>query len=261
MNEPSGKAGVDPAVLGGLLLTVGGILQGAGASSGRVRITLARMASAYGFESRIAITPRSVVLALQSSDGRTVFNGTGGTDQQGLDFEKVSGISELSWAVAGDSRPLDQLREALDALNQARPYPRPVVLAGAGCAGAAFCFTFGGGAVEMGICFIATVCGLYARQQMHRCRFNQYLCVYGGSAVASIVAGAFLKSALDVKPEIAFATSVLFLVPGVPLINAFTDLLDGNTLNGMVRSVHAVVVSVAIAFGILTALLIYRLPL
>lgn len=37
-----------------------------------------------------------------------------------------------------------------------------------------------------------------------------------------------------IVPRHAFSTSVLFLIPGVPMIHAISDLLDGNTYLSMV---------------------------
>jgi uncharacterized membrane protein YjjP (DUF1212 family) len=59
--------------------------------------------------------------------------------------------------------------------------------------------------------------------------------------------------------EHAFATSVLFLIPGVPLINSFSDLIDGNLQNGIVRGLNGLIISFVIALGLLTTVLIYQI--
>ena len=80
-----------------------------------------------------------------------------------------------------------------------------------------------------------------------------------GSFVASLFAGTFVIAGLNINFEHAFATSVLFLIPGVPLINFITDLIDGNILNGLVRGISALMFALAIALGLLTVMLIYNL--
>jgi uncharacterized membrane protein YjjP (DUF1212 family) len=59
--------------------------------------------------------------------------------------------------------------------------------------------------------------------------------------------------------EHSLAASILFLIPGVPLINAFTDIIDGNILNGVVRGINAFVILFMVALGLLSATLIYRI--
>jgi uncharacterized membrane protein YjjP (DUF1212 family) len=138
-------------------------------------------------------------------------------------------------------------------------YPRLIVLLFVSLAGAGFCFSFGGRLPEMVITFGATFCGLFVRQEALKKKFNPYLCVFISSLVASLFAGIFVKSGLNINFEHAFATSVLFLIPGVPLINCFTDLIDGNILNGLVRGINALMFALAIALGLLTAMLIFNL--
>ena len=52
---------------------------------------------------------------------------------------------------------------------------------------------------------------------------------------------------------------LLFLVPGVPLINAVSDLVDGNFLTGIARFAHGSLISFCIALGLLTAIVTYKL--
>ena len=49
--------------------------------------------------------------------------------------------------------------------------------------------------------------------------------------MASLCASAALR--FDCTAETALATSVLFLVPGVPLINGVIDIVEGHVLIGL----------------------------
>lgn len=60
-------------------------------------------------------------------------------------------------------------------------------------------------------------------------------------------------------PETALGTSVLFLIPGVPLINSIFDLLEGHVLVGISRAVNALILIVCIALGLSVTLLILGL--
>jgi uncharacterized membrane protein YjjP (DUF1212 family) len=57
----------------------------------------------------------------------------------------------------------------------------------------------------------------------------------------------------------ALAACVLYLVPGVPLLNGTADLLTGYYLNGMVRLVMSTVVFVGASIGLLAALSLWGL--
>jgi uncharacterized membrane protein YjjP (DUF1212 family) len=100
------------------------------------------------------------------------------------------------------------------------------------------------------------VTGLFVRQEALKVKFNPYVCVYFAAFSASFMAGMAEHFQIGADPEKAFATSVLFLVPGVPLINSVTDMMDGNIQNGMVRAMNGLMISFAIAMGIFSVKMI-----
>jgi uncharacterized membrane protein YjjP (DUF1212 family) len=109
------------------------------------------------------------------------------------------------------------------------------------------------------ITFGATFCGLFGKQQLAKSNVNPYFCTYVAAAIASLVTAFFHITGLITFPVNAFSTCVLFLVPGVLLINSFTDLMDGNTINGVVRGVNALIHVLAIALGLLTTIVCLNL--
>ena len=50
-------------------------------------------------------------------------------------------------------------------------------------------------------------------------------------------------------PDIAIGASVLYLIPGVPLINGIIDIIEGHVLAGTARLINALLLIVCIAFG------------
>lgn len=245
--------------LGGILLEIGVNLLSSGASCARIRITIKRLAASFNHTAHISIAPKSVSLTLNNETDVAVFNGMRSIAAQGVNFKTISGISRLSWDALENKYSIQQVRNELNRLTALPHYPRLVILFFVSLAGSGFCFSFGGKLPEMVIAFGATFCGLFVRQEAVKRKFNPFICVYIGALVASSFAGAFVKAGLHINFEHAFATSVLFLIPGVPLINCFTDLIDGNTLNGVVRGMNALMFALAIALGLLTTMFIYNL--
>lgn len=74
--------------------------------------------------------------------------------------------------------------------------------------------------------------------------------------VASMIASMATCHHWGGTPEVALASSVLFLVPGVQLINAVMDLLDGHILNGVQRGIQAGMLIICIALGLTLTMLI-----
>jgi uncharacterized membrane protein YjjP (DUF1212 family) len=248
----------EPKDLGALLLDIGVSLLKSGSSCSGIRITMTKFASAYQYVPHVTIGPKSISLTLNDENDITIFNGTQSTPAQGVNFKIISAISRLGWSVAEKKLSVPELKDQLKKLHALRHYPRIITLCFVSLAGASFCYTFGGNTVEMIITFGATFCGLFVRQQLAKYHFNPYICTYLAALAASLFTGAFHQAGLTITLEHAFSTCVLFLVPGVPLINSFTDLIDGNILNGIVKGVNALIHALAIAFGLLTTMLIYN---
>jgi len=242
-----------------MLLDVGTLLMSNGASTGRVRTTVNRIADALGYDVELLITSRSLMLTVTEENGSDYTSSVRRTPPHGVNFRLVSGISRMSWRIIEDKLSLEQINEEISRLTSLPHYPRLVVLSLVALAGASFCRLFGGEGWELVVTFVASFFGLFIRQEAIKKRFNPYLAIAFASFAASMVAGLSVKLGIGDSPEHALATSVLFLIPGVPLINSLTDLIDGNTLNGIVRGINGFIMAFAIALGLMCAMQIYGL--
>ena len=249
---------VDARIFGPLLLDIGIALLTAGASSRRVRITMVRIAAAYEYELHVDIAPKSISLTLHGSNAQEAFTGTRSTAGVGVNFKIISGISRLSWTITEKKWSINEIRNELNRLLSLPGYPKLVVLLVVGIAGAAFCYTFGGDTFEMLITFGATFCGLLVKQYLARKSVNPYFCTYLSALMAALLIGAVYKAGTGLQLEHAFTTSVLFLIPGVPMINSFTDLIEGEILNGIERGFNVLIHALAIALALSTVMVIYN---
>lgn len=240
-----------------MLLDVGTLLMSNGASTGRVRTTVNRIAEALGYDVELLITSRSLMLTVTEENGSDYTSSVRRTPPHGVNFRVVSGISRMSWRIIEDKLNVEQINNEIRRLTSLPHYPRFVVLSLVALAGTSFCRLFGGEGWELVVTFVASFFGLFIRQEALKKRFNPYLAIVFASFAASMIAGLSVKLGIGDTPEHALATSVLFLIPGVPLINSLTDIIDGNTLNGIVRGVNGFVMAFAIAMGLMLAMQIY----
>jgi uncharacterized membrane protein YjjP (DUF1212 family) len=153
---------------------------------------------------------------------------------------------------------LSEAGKELENLAQLPEYNRYIVLIMVGLAGTSFCYTFGGNAIEMGITFLATVAGLFFKQELLRKKFNPYLVTYCSAVLAALIIGIGWKAGIESRLDHAFATCILFLIPGVPLINAIIDIIDGYILNGLDRGINAIIHAFAIASGLATIIYLFQ---
>lgn len=240
----------DSQLVGNILLEIGAALMSSGASTNRIRVTMERIARGLGYGIDLLITQRALMLTINEKDQQHFFSRLKRISPHGVNYRIVSGISHLSWKVMEENWTVAQINAELLRLKSLPHYPRLVILGCVGLAGAAFCRIFGGGPIEMSVAFAATVIGLFVRQEATRLKFNPYLCVFFAAFAASFIAGLAEQFQIGADPDKAFATSVLFLVPGVPLINSVSDLMDGNIQNGIVRAMNGLMIAFSIAMGL-----------
>ena len=237
---------------GSILLDVGAALMSSGASTHRTRLTLERLASGLGIKIELLITQRALMVTVIDKDQEHFFSRLKRTSPHRVNFKIVSGISRMSWRVLDGGWTLEQVSVELRRLKKLPNYPQWLELTAVGLAGSAFCHIFGGGIIEMAVAFTATFAGLFIRHLSIRKKFNPYVSVYFAALTASLIAGLAEYFNLGNEPDAAFSTAVLFLVPGVPLINSVTDMMDGNIQNGIVRMVNGLIIALAIALGVLS---------
>lgn len=242
-----------------LLLEIGALLMSSGANSSRIRITITRIANSYGYNAELLITHRALMLTLFDEGKDYFFSRLKRTSPHGANFKMVSGISRMSWKIVEEKWDLNQIQQELERLKSLPHYSRLTTLLMVGLAGASFCRLFGGSYIDMLIAFSATVAGLFIRQEAVKKAFNPYLAIFFAALSSSVIAGATVKLQLGTHPDFAFATSVLYLIPGIPLINSLSDLLDGNLMNGIVRGMNGLIIALSIAAGLLCAILMYNI--
>lgn len=242
-----------------LLLDIGSALMSSGANTKRMQTTIKRISGRFGYNSELMVTHRSILLTLNDIETDQFFSSGKFSPPHGVNFKMISGISRMSWSVVDESWEIERIKEEFNRLTALPHYPRWLILVLVSLAGSAFCRLFEGSYIEMAVAFTATFAGLFIRQEATKLNFNPFLCIFFASLVSSLIAGLFVKLNIGSNPEAALSTSVLYLIPGVPLINSFSDMIDGNILNGTVRGVFGIMISFSIALGLLIAIMIYQI--
>lgn len=248
-----------PQQLGPVILDMGIMMLKSGASSHRISIVMSRVTAAYGCVAHMDIQPKSFALTLEMESEGTAFHGMRRTQDYGVNFTVLSGISTLSFELGEKQLTPQALRDELDRMSSIPHYPRWLILVMVAMAGAGFCYTFGGNMMEMGIAFVATFSGLFTKQEMVKRSFNHYVCTFVSALVAALTIAVFYRLGFDLPMQHAYATCVLFLIPGVHLINFFIDLVAGNILYGIERGVNALIHTFAIALGLAMAITLHQL--
>lgn len=231
-------------------------LMGTGVHTSRVIRNTKRIGEAFGLDVKLSVFHRNIILTIIDNETNEACNEVIDIAVHPISFEHNSELSALSWEAVDNHLSLEELNDTYKKIISAPRIPSLFVLLLVGFANASFCKLFGGDWISMGIVFSATITGFYLKQQMQMKKINHYIVFIVSAFVASLCASTALI--FDTTSEIAMATSVLYLVPGVPLINGVIDVVEGYVLTGFARLTEAFLLIVSIAIGLSFTLLMVK---
>ncbi len=237
-----------------LSLWAGQLLLQHGAESERVEETVHRLGTALGCDwMDILVSPNAIIATTVSGDEfRTKTRRVVGFR---VDLTMVSAVNRLSRRVETGELDRLQVRSELRRISDLSPhYNRWAVVLMVGLACAAFSRLFEGDWVVFVVTLIAASSAMFFRQELHRRHFNPLLITIATAFVAGILASTATIFNLTPLSTVALPSSVLLLVPGVPLINAAEDIIKGHLVTGIVRGINGLLISLGIALGLLLAM-------
>jgi uncharacterized membrane protein YjjP (DUF1212 family) len=191
--------------------------------------------------------------------------------ESGVNMGRLAAVERLSRELVVASEGIDarSVHARLDAIEGAPPYyPRwlTVVMLGAACA--AFCGAMGAGALPMAGAYVGAAMGHVVRLRLLRKHTHVVslvtICTFTSSLVAFGVVwggdhfGSAVPPALEVASGKAVLASVLYLVPGVPLVTSLLDIIHFDLTAGVTRAAFASLVIACMGVGMLIFLSVIR---
>jgi uncharacterized membrane protein YjjP (DUF1212 family) len=241
------------------LLKISSMLMTSGANTNRILLILNKFASLMNTDAQVFINHKAFIISLTNINTGERTTQVRRLPHNVVNFDIISALSRAGLKAEKEKWDFEKIKQEIIRIQNLRRYPRIVTLTMVSLAGAGFCNIFNGDYISLAVVFVATFLGLYVKQTIEKSGFNPYLCAFTGALVSSMTAGSILHFIPGVDPNIAIATSVLFLIPGVPLINAFTDMSDGYIITGFVRFVNALLFVLAIAFALFIVMYIFKI--
>lgn len=225
-------------------------LWGCGATCERTEKNVGRIAASYGYEVELTILPRHITVAV-SAPGHTephIF--TRRICPCGINFSLNASLSALSWEIADHClSPEESIGRFRGIIS--RGYTDGVrVLFLTSLANASFCRLFGGDAIAMALVFVATACGYFVKQRMLRAGVDNRIVFFICAFISSAICAGGSIFGWGTTPDIALATSALYLIPGVPYINSASDLIARRYLCSFSRFMDALVLTGALSAGL-----------
>lgn len=231
-------------------LAVGVQVHRAGGYTARTDASMKRVALALGADKADpAITATLVGLTVTKNEwSRTAFRSA---VNAAVNFSELTELSRL--AKDADGKTPAQVRAELDQItaNSSR-YGLPVVIPAVGVGSLGLAALYGADFPGMLIAGLAGAVGASLRSWLMKRHLKPFvfslLCAFVSVVIVLLLRG------VTATPDAALAACILYLVPGVPLLNGTADLLTGYYLNGLVRLTMSTVIFVGASIGLLAAL-------
>jgi uncharacterized membrane protein YjjP (DUF1212 family) len=250
LNDKNLIEAVDIALLAGRLM-----LQ-YGAETDKVEQVIQNLGNSLGADKLISvITHNSIILTVLSGDEfRTKIVKV---IRQGVNYDVVASVGRLGHVAKNEGLSALEVKKRLEEIDsKERNYGSWLTFSTAALACSAFCMLFGGSLSMIFFVFLAAFAGMMVRHYLIGAQFNGLLIPMISAFVATIVASISIFFITD--PKLVFASSILFLIPGVQLINAAEDILKGHLVVGATRGFMGILISLSIAFGITFGLIFVR---
>lgn len=235
------------------------LLLGCGATCIRIEKNTKRMADAFGLGFDISIMPTHVYVSVWENETAYREVAVRKTASCGISFNLNAKLSRLSWEVADRHLDFSSTVGCFDRIRETRPTDWKEVLVLTSIANASFCRLFGGDVPAMLIVFITTLVGYRLKQIMLADKRDVRLTFVCASFFSASLSACGHVFDIGTTPEIALGTSVLYLIPGVPYINAVSDLIYKHYLCAFNRFIDAAVLTACLSVGLCAGMLILGL--
>ena len=224
-----------------LSLDIGREIIKSGGEIHRAKDTIYRINKAYGNNVAVFALP-SIILA--QGCGRMEIRQI---EREVTDLTELERLNALSRKLC--SKPLEEIQITKNSLYS-KVFQIPAVFV----ATFSFCLFFGGGIVDA---ILSGIIGIIITL-LNISYSDKSLPLFSTNLIESFVAGCLahlpVLFGLSVMPDKIIIGTIMVLVPGLTIVSAMRDLMNGNLVAGFIELINSVMSALSIALGIAGAL-------
>jgi len=231
------------------ILDMGELLLTSGAEVFRVEDTLGRVCAAYGFRNiNVFGITSSIVLTVEGPDGR-IFTQTRRIISRDTNLQRVALVNNLSRKLCREPVALGAFREQLADIRAAKTYSLPLQALCYSVISASFAVFFGGSAMDGAAAALSGLAVFASQQVLCRMRINNLLQNLLASALTALVVVFLVQIGIGHSPTKITIGNIMLLIPGIAFTTSLRDIINGDTLSGLLGISEAVIKAIAIAIG------------
>lgn len=232
-------------------LGIGRVLMQCGARGDVVRTGCALAARGLGAE-RIEIRAGYAAIDITVHQDDTSLSRMAGIGAIGVNHRLDQAVRRLA-RNSGDMTPATILMELARLERETQRHPPWLVAVAVGLACAAFGMLIGTDWLAFPAVTVAAAGGQYVRHMLFHRAVNAFIIAVVVSFVAASIGAAGAAAIGSTTAYTAMIASILLLVPGVPALNAQSDIIEGDPALGSARAVSVAMVLIFVVAGVVIA--------
>ncbi len=233
-----------------LILDIGTFLLASGAHCGRLNSNIGRLASTWGFTVDMNPTFKGLFVTVKDiANPHNTVTCYRSSPAHDVHLAVLTDVSHLSWKVQDDHLTIGETEREFECIK-AKPNYKSIQIAfavGLSCAGLCL-FAFGDWTNAL-VTFVAAFIGFMVKVLVSKKKFNSMIAFSIAAFVTTVITALGSLYNIGEHPEAAMATAVLYLIPGVPLINCVIDLIEGYLSSAINRALFGGFILLSIAAG------------
>lgn len=243
-----------PDALISCILDMGELLLTNGAEVLRVEDTISRLCAAYGF-SRINVfsITSSIVITVHNADNQ-IFTQTRRIQKHDTNLQKIALANALSRQLCASPVSVDVFQNRIAEIHSSSSCPMLMQCACYAVISAVFSVFFGGSIMDGFTASISGVIMYFTLQFMQKLRMNSILQSMLVSAVTAFAVLLLVEVGIGHNPEKITIGNIMLLIPGIAFTTSLRDIINGDTISGLIGISEAIIKAIAIAIGFATVL-------
>src|SRR5574344_728979 len=245
-----------------IALGAGSLVLENGGESYRAEETVVHVATALGaMKADAFVTPTVVIFSYLDQEGHH-YSSMHRVMKRGTNLRKIAQVNDLSRRLEQRDKQSNpkMIETILSRISSSPDYPLWLIIVMAAASSASFTLMFGGNAIDAACAFLI---GLLLRFVL--CMFER---IPGGlnNFISSLLSGALVSVAADLLGltplHVATATvmigTLMQVVPGLALVNAIRDIINGDLVSGAARLLDACMTAAGLSIGSVTGMLVSK---
>lgn len=241
----------------GCILDIGEQILMSGGEAGRVEDTIARMGAAYGFRKTDVFTiTSSIIVTVEDSFGN-YFTQTRRVRQTATDMERVRLCNELSRRICRSPLPEKELRAEIEKLSEIRGYPLLMRYLGYGLIASCMAVFFGGDLMDFAAAALMGPVVLFIFEIGKKAEIQNFMVYFLDAFIVGLLIYLLLLCGIGHHYDKIAMGNIMLLISGVALTTAVRDMINGDTITGLLGLMNALLQAASIALGFVAALLVF----